>query len=106
MWNTSNGLRRWFANGLPNLNSSSKYAPTSVLSSAVVGLPDPDWGQRVHAIVQLAEPLSEEALREHLDGQLVRNKHPRTFEFVDTPLRDEAGKVRRSALREARIASG
>ena len=31
-------------------------------------------------------------------------KLPRTFEFVDEPLRDDAGKVRRSALRHERIA--
>jgi bile acid-coenzyme A ligase len=30
-------------------------------------------------------------------------KLPRTFEFVDTPLRDDAGKVRRSALRQERL---
>jgi bile acid-coenzyme A ligase len=33
-------------------------------------------------------------------------KLPRTVEHVDTPLRDDAGKVRRSALRAARIAPG
>lgn len=76
-------------------------------SSVVIGLPDPDLGQRVHAIVQ-TEPgasarLDEEALREFLAERLVRYKIPRTFEFVDQPLRDNAGKVRRSALREERI---
>jgi len=28
---------------------------------------------------------------------------PRTFEFVHEPLRDDAGKVRRTALRQQRI---
>jgi bile acid-coenzyme A ligase len=32
-------------------------------------------------------------------------KLPRTIEFVDTPLRDEAGKARRSALRAERLAA-
>ena len=32
-------------------------------------------------------------------------KLPRTFEFVSEPLRDDAGKVRRSALRAERIAA-
>jgi bile acid-coenzyme A ligase len=36
-------------------------------------------------------------------AQLVGYKVPRTFEFVDQPLRDDSGKVRRSALREARV---
>ena len=36
--------------------------------------------------------------------RLAKYKLPRTVEVVDTPLRDDAGKVRRSALRAARIA--
>jgi bile acid-coenzyme A ligase len=94
------------ANVYPAEVEAALDAHPAVLTSAVIGLPDPDWGQRVHAIVQLAEPVAETVLREHLEGHLARNKHPRTFEFVDTPLRDEAGKVRRSALREARVPKG
>ena len=48
--------------------------------------------------------VEEEVLREHLARELVRYKIPRSFEFVDEPLRDDAGKVRRAALREARVA--
>lgn len=78
-----------------------------VRSSIVIGLPDDDLGQRVHALVEMKPGAArdEEALREHLAEQLVRYKIPRTFEFVDTPLRDDAGKARRSALREERINS-
>lgn len=80
----------------------------SVESSVIVGLPDPDLGHRVHAIVQLAPSarggLSEDELRGFLADSLVRYKIPRTFEFIEEPLRDAAGKVRRSALREQRIA--
>lgn len=76
-------------------------------SSVVIGLPDADLGQRVHAIVQVLEgagPMPDEgSLREFLGESLVRYKLPRSFEFVSHPLRDDAGKVRRSALREERI---
>lgn len=75
-----------------------------VSSSAVIGLPDEDMGNLVHAIVQTKEPVTDEELLEHLKTRLVGYKIPRTFEYVDEPLRDEAGKVRRTALREARIA--
>ena len=75
----------------------------AVRSSAVVGLPDDDLGQRVHAIVDAPDGVTEEQLRAELADRLVRYKIPRTFEFVDEPLRDDAGKVRRSALRDARI---
>jgi bile acid-coenzyme A ligase len=79
-----------------------------VQSSAVIGLPDDDLGNRIHAIVQPAAdaPLTEESLREHLAERLVRYKIPRTFEFTIQPLRDDAGKVRRSQLRADRIEAG
>jgi bile acid-coenzyme A ligase len=75
----------------------------SVRSSAVIGLPHPDLGQRIHAIVDTPGGADEEALRAHLAPRLARYKVPRSFEFVAEPLRDDAGKLRRSALREARI---
>ncbi len=77
-----------------------------VQSSCVIGIPDDDLGNRVHAIVQPRPGLSTDALHAHLAERLVAYKRPRTVEFVDSPLRDEAGKVRRSQLREERIASG
>jgi bile acid-coenzyme A ligase len=78
----------------------------SVVTSAVIGLPDDDLGQRVHAIVQVdatGEALDEDALRKHLALHLVRYKIPRSFETTRTALRDESGKVRRSALRAERL---
>jgi len=75
-----------------------------VQSSCVIGMPDEDLGNRVHAIVQPRAGLSEQELRRHLIEHLVTYKQPRTIEFVDQPLRDDAGKVRRSQLREERIA--
>ena len=77
-------------------------AHPAVRSCAVIGLPDEDFGQRIHAIVE-ADAVDADALRAHLGDQLDRYKIPRSFEFVDEPLRDEAGKVRRGALREARL---
>jgi bile acid-coenzyme A ligase len=77
----------------------------SVRSCAVIGLPDDDLGNRVHAIVQTDDgaPLDPDELRTHLGERLVRYKVPRTFEFVTEALRDDAGKVRRSALRAERL---
>ena len=72
-----------------------------VLSSVVVGIPDADLGQRVHALVQATGELTEDQLRAHLADRLVRYKIPRSFELVDEPLRDDAGKARRTALRDA-----
>jgi bile acid-coenzyme A ligase len=77
-----------------------------VQSSAVIGLPDEDLGSRVHAIIQPREGLTEETLREHVRGELVSYKQPRSYEFVTENIRDDAGKVRRTQLREARLAAG
>jgi bile acid-coenzyme A ligase len=74
-----------------------------VQSSAVIGLPDDDLGNRIHAIVQPRPGLTEADLRAHVGGLLVTYKQPRTYEFVDGNIRDDAGKVRRSQLREERL---
>jgi len=76
-----------------------------VQSSCVIGMPDEDYGNIVHAIVQPREGLTEEALRAHIAGMLVTYKQPRTYEFTTEPLRDDAGKVRRTQLRDERIAA-
>lgn len=70
----------------------------AVQSCAVVGRPDEEMGNVVHAVVQLADGVTDDELRAHLAERLVRYKIPRSFERVDGPVRDDAGKVRRSDL--------
>ena len=78
-------------------------AHPAVRSSAVIGLPDEDLGQRVHALVDAPMGIDEQDLLNHLAERLVRYKIPRSVEVTDEPLRDDAGKVRRSALRTERL---
>jgi bile acid-coenzyme A ligase len=75
----------------------------AVRSCVVIGLPDDDLGQRIHAIVE-ADPgsVSAEELLAFMGERLVRYKVPRTVEFVEETLRDDAGKVRRGTLRSDR----
>ena len=47
--------------------------------------------------------MSQADLLAFLAERLTRYKLPRTIEYVDRPLRDEAGKVRRADLRAERI---
>ena len=75
-----------------------------VRSCAVIGLPDADMGNIVHAIVDAPNGgVDEEALLAHLAERLVRYKIPRSVELTDQPLRDDAGKLRRKQLRAERI---
>jgi len=89
------------ANVYPAEVEAALDAHPLVGSSAVIGLADEDLGQRVHAIVQ-ADALDEDTLIAFLSERLARYKIPRSFEFTGTMLRDDAGKVRRSALKAAR----
>lgn len=79
-----------------------------VLGSVVVGLPDDDLGQRPHAVVQV-EPGALATMREaeilaQLKAHLTITKHPRSVEFTTRPIRDDAGKIRRSAWRDEILA--
>jgi bile acid-coenzyme A ligase len=76
-------------------------AHPEVLSCLVVGVPDEDLGQVPYALVQACggSTLNEQALQEFLRERIAAYKVPRAVEFVDTPLRDDAGKARRSAVR-------
>jgi len=92
------------ANIYPAEIESALQEHPDVKSCAVIGLPDDDKGSIVHAIVEAdAGHVSQDDLRSFLSERLVVYKVPRSFEFVDMPLRDDAGKVRRSALREERL---
>ncbi len=90
------------ANIYPAETESALLEHPGVVSCAVIGLPDEDLGKAVHAVVQTDAPVDVDELRSFLSERLVRYKVPRTFEFVDFAVRDDAGKVRRSALRDER----
>jgi bile acid-coenzyme A ligase len=77
-----------------------------VADVAVVGLPDDDWGQRVHAIVepsQGAETLNLETLLSHCRQALSPHKVPKSIELVARLPRSEHGKLRRAELIRERL---
>jgi bile acid-coenzyme A ligase len=79
-----------------------------VLDVVVVGLPDPEWGHRVHAIVEASDPAhapTADELRAHCKARLTSYKVPKSFETIERIPRSAAGKVNRSALVDER-ASG
>jgi bile acid-coenzyme A ligase len=80
----------------------------NVRSCVVVGLPDPEFGQRVHAILELDQATDAQTVADgmgdFLKERLSRYKHPESFEAVSVGLRDDSGKVRRTLLRDERAA--
>ncbi len=92
------------ANIYPAEIESAIQEHPAVKSCAVIGLPDDDKGNTVHAIIEAStDEVSVDELKTFLGERLVSYKVPRTFEFVGFALRDDAGKVRRSALRAERL---
>jgi bile acid-coenzyme A ligase len=76
-----------------------------VRDAVVIGLKDDDLGRRVHAIIEPADGVTTpgaEQLALHLRQHLAAYKVPRSFEVVPRLPRDEAGKLRRSSLRDER----
>jgi bile acid-coenzyme A ligase len=101
-------ILRGGANIYPAEVEAAVSAHPEVRSCVVVGLPDPEFGQRVHAILELTEGANAQAVADgmgdFLDDRLSRYKHPESFEIVSVGLRDDSGKVRRTLLRDERAA--
>ena len=74
-----------------------------VVEAAIIGVPCPVLGERVHAFVHASAgaALEAEAVRQHCAAQLADYKVPESVTFVDTPLpRNANGKLMKRLLRE------
>ncbi|MEO3476993.1 malonyl-CoA synthase [Phaeobacter sp. CAU 1743] len=72
-----------------------------VLESAVIGVPHPDFGEAVVAVVvPTGEGTSAEAVKAALSGQLAKFKQPKEVILLDALPRNTMGKVQKKALRE------
>ncbi|WP_134662510.1 MULTISPECIES: acyl-CoA synthetase [unclassified Amycolatopsis] len=71
-----------------------------VLEAAVIGVEDPDFGERLKAFVVRTEgsTLDEDGVREYVKANLARYKVPRDVEFLDELPRNATGKVLRTKL--------
>jgi long-chain acyl-CoA synthetase len=75
----------------------------AVREVAVFGIPDPRWGEAVHAVVVVSDPdaVDVEELAAHARGRIAGYKVPRSIELRSKPLpKSGAGKVLKHELRE------
>jgi acyl-CoA synthetase (AMP-forming)/AMP-acid ligase II len=76
-----------------------------VADVVVIGVRDPEWGRRVHALIEAADPANPPTLdeiRAYAKSRLARYKVPKSIEIVDAIPRSAATKVNRGRLIETR----
>ncbi|SDL03970.1 malonyl-CoA/methylmalonyl-CoA synthetase [Modicisalibacter muralis] len=73
-----------------------------VVESAVVGVPHPDFGEGVIAVVvaRPGEAVDEASVLQSLEGRLARYKQPKRVFFADSLPRNTMGKVQKNQLRQ------
>ena len=77
-----------------------------VADVALIGVPDPTWGETPLAVIVPADPAdppSMAAIEEHCRAHLARYKRPRRIALVDALPRNATGKVQKTVLREREL---
>ncbi|MEU4418299.1 acyl-CoA synthetase [Nocardia salmonicida] len=77
----------------------------AVTQCAVIGVPDDQWGERVHAVVSVVPgtTLTIEELREHTRNEIAGYKAPRSLEIVESFPVSAAGKILKRELRRHHV---
>jgi fatty-acyl-CoA synthase len=83
------------------------YEHPAVQSCAVVGVPDPKWGEvgRAFVVLKPGAQATSEALLEHLRGRVARYKVPKRVDLVASLPVSAAGKILKRELRAQAIAA-
>ena len=86
----------------PEEVENALYSYPKIEEAAVIGVPDPEWGQIPRAVVVLkkGETATADEIMEHCRSALASFKRPRSVIFVDELPRNPMGKVLKNKLRE------
>lgn len=93
------------ANVFPAEVESALIDHPQIADVVVIGLSDPEWGRRVHAVIEAADPSAPPTADDviaYAKSRLAPYKVPKTIEIVEQIPRSAATKVNRGALIEAR----
>jgi long-chain acyl-CoA synthetase len=77
------------------------YKHPAVLEAAVIGLPDPYWVEKVHAVISLKKgmTLTDKEIIDFCRQRLARYKAPKSVSFVDDLPKNASGKILKRELR-------
>ena len=78
------------------------HAHPDVMDVAVFGIPDDEWGERVHAVVQprAGATIDLDALAAYAEENLANYKRPRSWQVREQLPRTESGKLLKRVLRD------